>query len=273
MNQYRAGGKGSDRQFYLSAWAGVPLKVDRKGGQKEGPTTISVAQPCLSVIGGIPPDVVTALETSSGEDDGFLPRLLFSWPEATAVRWVDDAVPDGVQISYAETIKELTRLPFENGRINLPLATEARDLWVPWHDRYCAEMEAFTHEPFLRAAFAKFIGYCARLALVHAVTSNPLTTSVGAASMASAIELIHYFAQQARKVMSLLSTEQNEVHRCREAIKRKVSVCRSIKKRDLQRNSGFPADVFNLALQTLAQPFLSIQGSDVTIYEPTNRQL
>jgi hypothetical protein len=30
MDQYRAKGRGSDRQFYLSAWAGEPVKVDRK---------------------------------------------------------------------------------------------------------------------------------------------------------------------------------------------------------------------------------------------------
>jgi hypothetical protein len=273
MNQYKAGGKGADRQFYLSAWAGAAIKVDRKGGQVDGPSTISVTRPCLSVIGCIPPDVVPALEASSGEDDGFLPRLLFSWPETSAVRWVDEAVPDYVQATYANKIKELIRLPFDNGRVNLPLTSDARDLWVPWHDHLYAELECIQGMPFLRAAFAKLSGYCARLALVHAVTSNPSTTAVGPVSMESAIKLIGYFGSQARKVMSLFRSEQGDIHRCAEAIKRKLSVCRSIKKRDLQRNSGFPADVFNPALQTLAQPFLSIQGSDVTLYEPTNRQL
>ena len=93
MNQYRQG-KGADRQFYLSVWGGAPVKVDRVGAT--APTSITVPHPCLSVVGCIPPDVVHDLDDQGGSDDGFLPRLLFAWPNPVPVRWFHDRASNGV---------------------------------------------------------------------------------------------------------------------------------------------------------------------------------
>src|SRR5688500_3095726 len=47
MDQYKAGGKGSDRQFWLSAWNSDPITVDRKGA----PEALMVPNPYVSKIG------------------------------------------------------------------------------------------------------------------------------------------------------------------------------------------------------------------------------
>ncbi|MDQ3692411.1 MAG: DUF3987 domain-containing protein [Chloroflexota bacterium] len=52
FNQYR-GGKGADREAWLSAWAGGSVKVDRKGGPP-----IIVENPVIGVVGGIQPDML-----------------------------------------------------------------------------------------------------------------------------------------------------------------------------------------------------------------------
>ena len=57
MDQYKQGGKGSDRQFYLSAWSNSPTTVDRKNRDEP----IIVAHPFFSLIGGIQPDVLSDL--------------------------------------------------------------------------------------------------------------------------------------------------------------------------------------------------------------------
>ena len=93
MNQYKQG-KGADRQFYLSVWGGAPVKVDRVGAGT--PTSISVPHPCLSVVGCIPPDVIPHLDDQSGQEDGFLPRLLFAWPQPVPVRWKEIVVPQEI---------------------------------------------------------------------------------------------------------------------------------------------------------------------------------
>ena len=87
MNQY-TGGRGADKQFYLSVWGGSPLAVDRISG-----TAIHLPRPFVSVVGGLPPDCLPDLDETGGLADGFLPRLLVAWPDPFEVRWTDDVVP------------------------------------------------------------------------------------------------------------------------------------------------------------------------------------
>jgi hypothetical protein len=88
MDQYRAGGKGADRQHYLSMWSRTSIKVDRKSS----PKPIIVPHPCLSVAGGIQPDLLSALADSAGREDGFLDRLLWSYPDEVPLGWSDAEV-------------------------------------------------------------------------------------------------------------------------------------------------------------------------------------
>jgi hypothetical protein len=97
MNQYRAG-KGADRPFYLSLYSGARTKVDRKGS--ECPLHIDLPNSCWSVVGGIPPDVISDLDDEGGKEDGFLPRLLFAWPEPVEVRWTDKIVSSEARAAY-----------------------------------------------------------------------------------------------------------------------------------------------------------------------------
>jgi hypothetical protein len=50
MDRYKAGGKGSDWQFWLSAWSSDPITVDRKGE----PGALMVSEPFVGISGGIP---------------------------------------------------------------------------------------------------------------------------------------------------------------------------------------------------------------------------
>src|SRR4051812_49101986 len=70
MDQYR-GGKGSDRQQFLSLWSSQTLKVDRKSGG-----SVYVQAPVACVIGGIQPDLAGTLHDADQRRDGFVERLL-----------------------------------------------------------------------------------------------------------------------------------------------------------------------------------------------------
>ncbi len=86
MDQYKAGGKGSERQFWLSAWSGRPVSVDRKGQQQP----VSVLKPFISVIGSIQPDVLP--ELAENREDGMLERFLFAYPETLNAMWTEDDI-------------------------------------------------------------------------------------------------------------------------------------------------------------------------------------
>ena len=80
MDQYK-GGKGGDRPFYLSAWAGEPVYIDRAKHMRE---PIAVPQPFLTVMGGMTLDMLSTLAEGRGREDGFVARLLFCYPRADA---------------------------------------------------------------------------------------------------------------------------------------------------------------------------------------------
>jgi hypothetical protein len=107
------------------------------------------------------------------------------------------------------------------------------------------------------------------------LASNPAAKEVNIESMEKAIKLVAYFVTQAWRVMPLIRDNKLiEVERCKTEIRRKLSGCRSMKKRDLQKNSAFTAEVFNQALYDLACPGVEIYtDGTVRIYDPTNRQM
>ncbi len=96
MDQYR-NGKGGDRPFYLSAWNGEPVHIDRAKHMAE---PIIVPHPFLTVVGGMTPDMLSTLPEGQGRDDGFIARLLFAYPGRVARRYSERGIPDDVAAEW-----------------------------------------------------------------------------------------------------------------------------------------------------------------------------
>ena len=93
MDQYK-GGKGGDRPFYLSAWEGEPVYIDRAKNMRE---PIAVPHPFLTVIGGLTPDMLSV------SDRGERPRRRVHGPAAVLLslsrrrrRYSEEGIPDDV---------------------------------------------------------------------------------------------------------------------------------------------------------------------------------
>ena len=258
MNQYK-GGNGADKQFYLSAWSGTEIIVDRV----KNPEPIRVPRPFVSVIGCIPPDVLPDLAPDKGKEDGFIHRVLFAWPEPLTSRWNNNVVPQATERAYHKLLAALYRLKL--GHVPLPLTDEARQRWVRWHDAHLAESDSPVLSPYLQGAYAKLKGYGARVALIHALCCDPAAKSVGAESVIAAVTMADYFKVQAAKVDEALcryvGTPKSEVEGCKEKIIRNTMMKRDVKKRDIQRNVSYPADIFNVAWDFLTNAqLISING-------------
>src|SRR5215208_4780307 len=96
MDQYKAGGRGNERQFWLSVWSNEPVSVDRKGQQ--GP--VSVLRPFIGVIGSIQPDVLP--ELAENREDGMLERFLLAYPRTLNALWTEDEISEGALVGYQE---------------------------------------------------------------------------------------------------------------------------------------------------------------------------
>lgn len=219
MDQFKSGGKGNDRQFFLSAWSGSPFKIDRKGNRDEG--SILISHPFLSLIGTIQPDSLNLLVEEKGREDGLIDRFLFACPALLPKRpWSDYEVPDHLKAGWAAAITILAGLQFqmrEGRQVPDPvsMSAEARQVWVEWVDMLTAETNDSEFPMILRGPWAKFKSICARLALIlHmlkiAYRVEAQANVLSADTMQGAILLVQFFQKHAEKAWETIRKNQKD---------------------------------------------------------------
>lgn len=228
MNQYKAG-KGSDRQFWLSAWSGAASKTDRKGTLETG--SVRVANPFVNVVGGIQPDMLETLCDEQAREDGFIHRILFSYPDvAPDDLWNDHGISEETEKDWLGILNRLYALEMveteEHGQrpYFVRLTPEGKTTWQHWYNEHQRELQNEDFPNNLRGPWSKLRAYCARLALtVHYLRwaaqnetgevddlSEELTENVNAGSVMRAAALIDYFKTHTRRVYHQLQTTKDD---------------------------------------------------------------
>jgi hypothetical protein len=210
MNQYK-GGKGADRQHWLSFWNGSPVIVNRKNRRD----ALVLLNPFVGVVGCLPPDVLEELADERGREDGFVHRILFASPPSHSPTWTEAHLDPEVQQAYETVIRDLVALA--DFRV-LRMTVRARKTWTEWITEHYARSSDAELSPALRGPWAKLEGMCARLALIlqlaqHVcdVRSSPTSSNrargdvVDAVSMTRAVTLIEdYFKSHLQTVYAQL---------------------------------------------------------------------
>jgi putative DNA primase/helicase len=209
MDQYK-GGKGSDRQHWLSFWSGDEVVVDRKSRQGE---PIIVAKPFVSLFGGLQPSMLG--ELGAGAEDGLADRFLYCYPAPRHIRFTEDEVSEDAEQEYAalyETLADLRLATDEHGDPNprpLKLTRRARDLFAETVDSLGAEVLEPGFPSRLEGVWSKLRGYLARLSLVLAVcrcaTEKVTEERVEQRDVEAASQLLGYFKAHARRVHAELA--------------------------------------------------------------------
>jgi hypothetical protein len=201
LNAYR-NGKGDDLQFWLKCNSGALVKVNRKGS----PEPIIVARPCVTIFGGLTPGTLPTM--GSGRDDGWLDRILFSYPQPVTVDdWSEVEIPDDLVTDWDGAIRRLWSrgmvfdphgrpVPFEVG-----MEEPARATWRAWINRHRAELR----DPDNRAEvysgpWSKMESFAARMALIlsrlhqaYDPTDDRVPHAVSALDVWGATRLADYF--------------------------------------------------------------------------------
>jgi hypothetical protein len=207
FDQYKSGGKGAERQFWLSAWSNRPVSVDRKGQQ--GP--VSVLRPFIGVIGSIQPDVLP--ELAENREDGMLERFLFAYPEPINSLWTEAEISDGARAAYQDLYHRLRRLRMEADEMGDPVeipvtfSPEAKDLFVSAYNGHRTEMAGPGFPSYLRSPWAKLEAYFLRLALILAAcrfVEDSVAERIEEDDVLRAVLLVEYFKSQARRVFGSL---------------------------------------------------------------------
>lgn len=247
MDAYRSGGKGADRQHYLSMWSRSPIKIDRKSR----PDPVIVSRPCLSVVGGIQPDILPDLVEHASRDDGFIDRLLFAYPDIGPDRWTDAGVDEAAQ----EAVERLFSRLYELDGAEMPsgdvvprvarLGPESRTLWREWYDAHQEEYRDEHLPSSLKGTWAKLPSQLARLALIlhigHAVDAGQAVGAVvSSETLAEAADLVDYFKEHARAALGELRTPRPQLEE---------RVLRGLKERGPSSTRSIHLDVLHSAVK------------------------
>ena len=207
MDQYKAGGKGSERQFWLSAWSNEPTSVDRKSQQ--GP--VSVLKPFVGVVGAIQPDVLGDL--AENREDGMLERFLFAYPRTLNALWTEDDVSEDALAGYRELYRRLRELNMQRdedgdpAEVPVAFSPEAKESYVEVYNQHRKEMATAGFPRYLRGVWAKLEAYTLRITLVLACcrfAEQGVVERAEVEDVIKAIALIDYFKGQARRVFGAL---------------------------------------------------------------------
>jgi hypothetical protein len=216
MDQYH-GGKGSDRESWLSFWSGAPVLINRKGWKQP----VYLPNPFVSVTGCLPPGVLGDFTDERGQEDGFIHRILFAYPEPVTVEWTDASISFKAVAAYEELLDRLAKLaPIQSEYGHevpqvVEFTSEGKAAWVRWVNTHYAEFRDPLFSDALRGPWAKMDGYCASYALIiqaiRFVMGGSDTEDVDAVSVQAAVALIDYHKNHARRVYPMLRASEEDV--------------------------------------------------------------
>jgi Protein of unknown function (DUF3987) len=235
MNQYK-GGKGADRQMWLSFWNGASVVINRKGR----PDPLVLSNPFVCVTGGLTPDCLGDLVDGRGREDGFLPRILLAYPDPVPLTYTHATVTPEAQRAYEDLIKKLLALGQETPT-HTTVATfipEGRAALITFLNELYDRCNSVDCPAYLRHVIAKLEAYTGRLALTlqlcRYVSGDSRTDNIEPESVRAAAELIRYFLSHAERIYPRLRTTEQD-KQVEAAVSWIEAHGRTVSARDLQR--------------------------------------
>jgi hypothetical protein len=211
MNQYK-GGKGSDRQMWLSFWNGASVVINRKGR----PDPLVLSNPFVCVTGGLTPDCLDDLVDVRGREDGFLPRILLAYPDPVPLTYTHATITSAVQSTYEDLINNLLKLGQDtpNHTTVTTFTTDGRAALITFLNELYERCNSVDCPAYLRHVIAKLEAYTGRFALIlqlcRYVSGNSRTDNIEPESVRGAAELIRYFLSHTERIYPRLRTTEQD---------------------------------------------------------------
>lgn len=207
FNRYN---KGSEMEFWLSAWSSTAISINRKTSEP-----LYIALPFISVAGTIQNGVLNELAKENRTENGFIDRILFVMPDNLIKPYYNDnELSQSVIHNWERIISNLlsVELPVDNTMSPvpnvLPFTREAKALFSSWQRTNTDECNEAENEA-IGGIYSKLELYSIRLALILELLSWACNEgdkeTVGIKSMQGAVRLVEYFKKSAIKVYSIIS--------------------------------------------------------------------
>lgn len=206
MNKYR---EGSDLEFWLSTWSGKSVNLNRltrKGS--------FVEKPFIPVLGGIQPSIFNSFYTDENKDNGFMDRMLLSFPDLKIDCYNEKEIDENTLVWYKEsiimfydTLKSFIKRN-DDGEI-IPMTAkfseDARKEWVRMFNETTIIQNDENENEYLKSMLPKQKSYIPRFAcLIHTFdeffSEGGNTLLISKDSILKAEKLSKYFVATAKKI-------------------------------------------------------------------------
>ena len=222
---------GAAEQLWLSIYSGEPISVNRKTSEN-----LRIESPFISVIGTIQPDVLFNM-IDSKENNGFIDRILFSFPDHFPLEQLNDnEISDNTINEYNTIISNLFLL--EQNILNDKVVPKQMtfsiegwkhikqlfDLWSTYQNSEDEDQKRYL------GIFNKMKSNIPRIALIlqciDDVTAGNISTQISERNTVNAIKVGEYFIANAKKIMNRnnLIDDTDKVAACKTLSKSGMSV-------------------------------------------------
>lgn len=212
FNRYN---KGSEMEFWLSAWSGTQIAINRKSSEP-----IQINQPFISVGGTIQNGVLNELAKDSRTENGFCDRILFAFPDNLQKEpWNPGQLSQEIIHNWEQIVSRLLgiELAYDNTFSPVPelmlFSPEAWQMLSNWQRDNTTECNLADNEA-VGGIYAKLEIYAIRLALILELMfwacGQGSRQTIGAKSVQGALRLVEYFKNSAIKVYGIISNTNPE---------------------------------------------------------------
>lgn len=206
MNKYRAG---SDLEFWLSTWSGKSAFMNRITREDS-----FIDKPFIPVLGGIQPSIFSSFYTDENKDNGFMDRMLISYPEASIEEYNENELDydildwyNNAMVMFYNRCKNILKYDehgvIESYKVNFK--DEAKKEWVRIFNKISGIQNSDEESEYLKSMYPKQKSYIPRFALlintINAEFDNEYDVRyISKDSILKAERLSEYFVNCAKKV-------------------------------------------------------------------------
>ena len=266
MNKYRAG---SDLEFWLSCWSGKSVSLNRMTRQGS-----FIEKPFIPVLGGIQPSIFNQFATDENKDNGFLDRMLLSFPDAKVdeynenelhysdIQWYSDAIT-----KFFQTLKTKVLKRDNEGRIQTQLSKFDKEAKIEWKRIFNKITEHQNNEDeneYLKSMYPKQKSYIPRFALLIHLFSSAFEDDVNSLeiskeSILKAERLSDYFVMNAKKI-KIEATEIKDLKTASKGVENTFDKLKAIHSSDANFNRSKVAELLGVSRVQIQRLIKKIEG-------------
>lgn len=217
MNKYRAG---SDLEFWLSSWSGKSVSLNRKTAK-----SAFVEKPFIPVLGGIQPSILNIFYTDENKDNGFIDRMLLSYPNLEIEKYNEKEMPlDIIEWYSASIIGFFDAVKTQMVKRNIEqeiepqivdFSIEAKKEWQRIFNEITEVQNSDNENEYMKSMLPKQKSYIPRFSLIINTIDcffNDKTnvTLISKESILKAEKLSKYFIAMAKKI-KINTVEVNDI--------------------------------------------------------------